>query len=156
MSASKMALIFLPKPMFNIALMTAIFSAAVPIHRDALPAKLTSNLVVCLAVDLVEMLIPPLISTLVAAESPQFLSGILLNRATAVFAFCYNGWGFWFRLFLGFFLSCLLFLFLCYVLHRTELRKFVFLNAVINHMHLCRSVIVDHNMVDNQRNVLFI
>lgn len=93
-----MPLILFSKPCRYIALMAAVFPSLVSIDRGNFSAVLTGNLIVGLSVHLVEMLIPPLIAALIATESPLFLSCVLLNRCSAIFAFRYDSWNLQLRL----------------------------------------------------------
>ena len=59
---------YLPIPINNIALMAAILPLLSPVHSKHLPTPRTSNLINRLTLDLIEMLVPPYITALVAAE----------------------------------------------------------------------------------------
>ena len=68
--------------------MTAILPAPVPVNVELLTAMRTSEIVDRLALHLVEMAVPPLVTALVAAEAFFLLLGDLLNLPTTVFAGC--------------------------------------------------------------------
>lgn len=68
-----MALIFISKLRRNV-LMATILSALVTINRYAPSAMLAGDFVVCLAVDLIKVTIPPLIPASTTAEPLLFPS----------------------------------------------------------------------------------
>ena len=70
--------------MRDVALVAAVFSTAVPIYRGDLPAAMAGDLVVGFTLYLVEMLIPPLIATFIAAEFPLFAFRLLDNLCSAI------------------------------------------------------------------------
>jgi len=77
----------LSKPILYIVLMAAILSPIIAIYYKFLSAVLANNLVVGFTVHIVEVLIPPLISTLIAAEFFLLRFWFLQNIRTTIFAF---------------------------------------------------------------------
>ena len=77
---------YLPIPIVNIALMTAILPFLSSVNGKHLPTPRTSDLVHRLTLDLIEMLVPPYVTALVAAELFFLAVRCLLYRHTAVFA----------------------------------------------------------------------
>ena len=77
---------YLPKPINNIALMTAILSIPSSVHCKHLPTPCTSDLINRLTLNLAEMLVPPYVSALVTAELFLLSVRCLLYRHTTVFA----------------------------------------------------------------------
>lgn len=70
----------------NVAFMATILPAPVSVDMKLLTAVRASEIVDCLALHLVEMAVPPLITTLVAAEAFFLLLSNLLNLPTAILA----------------------------------------------------------------------
>lgn len=139
--------------------MTTVFPSCVPIDCYDLATMPAGDFVVCFPVHLIQMSVPPLISALATAELSRLALWLLDNLRTAVLtgadnrrSLCFFYHRFLRRFLLCFFLTLLLSLVLCCM----KFREDILLDTVIKEMHFCRSVLFNHDFINDESDVIFV